>query len=332
MLISTTAWQALTEVGVALIPRGADRVELTYGEARDTLTVVASPTPLRPRDIAALISRHSEPCLVIVPTATPGVQKAVEAAGWSWLAEDGQRITGVLRIDSERIPLHPPVEAAKRSARTGPVPWGTFTLIRRMIQRPDITQRELAALVGVSQPRVSQALRALADEEVVWRTSSGWTVRDIDAAIRWWLATYPGPGGISTYWYGLAPAVEQARTVVAAAPPSVVVSGDVAADVIAPWRAPTRAVLYARTGVDLAAAGFVPAGEEEATLEFTVPRDPGLWRPAGMEVTATTGLPLADPLQVIWDVRRSPGSDSEEAAQRVWEVLRRRHRDRGHAA
>ncbi|GIJ30143.1 hypothetical protein Vqi01_53050 [Micromonospora qiuiae] len=37
------------------------------------------------------------------------------------------------------------------------------------------------------------------------------------------------------------------------------------------WR---RAILYSRTGVNLADAGLVPAGEEEATLEFTVPRDP----------------------------------------------------------
>ncbi|MEV0426489.1 hypothetical protein [Micromonospora sp. NPDC050495] len=334
MLISTTAWLAVTEAGVVLIPRDADRVELTYGNTRATLTVIASPTPLSPRDIAALVSRHAEPCLIIVPAATPGVREAVEAAGWSWLAEGGQRIAGVLHIGRERIVLQPPAEAAKRSAKPGPVPWGTFTLVRRMIQRPYASQHELAALAGVSQPRVSQALRALAEEEIVHRTSNGWTVRDIDAAIRWWLGSYPGPGGISTYWYGLPPVVEQARAVVelvaAADRPGVAVSGDVAADIIAPWRAPARAMLYARTGVDLAGAGFVPAGEEEATLEFTVPKDPGLWQPSVEEVTV--GLPLADPLQILWDVRRSPGPDSEEAAQRVWDALRRRHRERGYAA
>ncbi|MEW2381461.1 hypothetical protein AB0873_05120 [Micromonospora sp. NPDC047707] len=266
----------LTEAGVALIPRGADRVELSYADARATLTVVASPTP-------------------------------------------------------------PQVEAAERPAKRGPVPWGTFTLLRRMVQRPYATQQELAVLVGVSQPRVSQALRTLADQDVVQRTSSGWTLRNLDEAIRWWLENYPGPGGISTYWYGLAPAVEQARTVVemvaAPDPHGVAVSGDVAADIIAPWRAPTRAILYASTGVNLADEGFIPAGAEEATLEFTVPRDPGLWQPSGMaERFIPDGLPLADPIQILWDVRRSPGSDSEDAAQRVWDLLRRDHRDRGYAA
>ncbi|BCJ58340.1 MarR family transcriptional regulator [Micromonospora endophytica] len=193
-----------------------------------------------------------------------------------------------------------------------------------LIQHPSATQQELAALVGVSQPRISQALAALADKDLVQRTPSGWAARDIDAAIRWWLATYPGPGGITIYWYALAPAVEQARTVVslikATDPVGVAVSGDVAADIIAPWRAPTRAILYAHTGLNLVDAGFIPAGEEEATLELTVPRDPGLWPLPG---TASGGLSLADPLQVLWDVWRSPGPDSEEAAQRVWAVLRR---------
>ena len=330
MLISASVWRALAEAGVTLVPRAADRVELSWGNARATLTVIASPTPLTPRDIATSVNRHPEPCLIIVPAATPAVREAVEAAGWSWLVDSGQQVTGVLRFDGERIALGPPAETAKRSAKRGRVPWGTFTLVRRLIQHPYATQQELAALVGVSQPRVSQAL---ADDGLVQRTPHGWAVRDIDEVIRWWLSTYPGPGGIGTYWYGLAPVVEQARTVVqlatAADPAGVAVSGDVAADIIAPWRAPTRAILYARTGVNLADAGFVPAGDEEATLELTVPRDPGLWSPPGK---AAPGPPLADPLQILWDVRRSPGPDSEEATQRVWDVLRRRARDRGYAA
>ncbi|WBB47445.1 helix-turn-helix domain-containing protein [Verrucosispora sp. WMMA2044] len=333
MLISASVWQALTEAGVALVPRAADRVELSYADARATLTVIASPTPLTPRDITMSIDRHAGPCLIIVPSATVAVREAIDAAGWSWLIDGEQQVTGVLRLDGERVALRPPTEAVKRSAKRGRVPWGTFTLVRRLIQRPYATQQELAVLVGVSQPRISQALAALTDKDLVRRTPSGWVVRDLDEAIRWWLSTYPGPGGISTYWYNLAPVVEQARAIVEMAAQTdaagVVVSGDVAADIIAPWRAPTRAIIYARDGVNLADAGFVPAGGEEATLELTVPSDPGLCPPSGQ---AAPGLPLADPLQILWDVRRSPGPDNEEAAQRVWNTLRQRHHDRRHAA
>jgi hypothetical protein len=81
--------------------------------------------------------------------------------------------------------------------------------------------------------------------------------------------------------------------------------------------------------VNLADAGFVPAGDEEATLELTVPRDPGVWPASGQ---SASGLPLADPLQILWDVLRSPGPDNEEAAQRVWNTLRQRHHDRRYAA
>ncbi len=333
MLISSSVWRALAEAGVTLVPRGADRAELGYVDARVTVTVIASPVPLTPRDIATTIDRHPGPCLFIMPTATAAVREAVEAAGWSWLIDGERQVTGVLRLGGEQVTLRPPTEAVRRWAKRGRVPWGTFTLVRRLIQQPYATQQELAALVGVSQPRVSQALAALADYDLVSRMPTGWIVRDLDEAIRWWLSTYPGPGGISTYWYGLASAVEQARTVVELVAETdasgVVVSGDVAADTMAPWRAPTRAILYVRDGVNLADVGFVPAGDEEATLELTVPRDPGLWPPPGK---AAPGLPLADPLQVLWDVRRSPGPDNEEAAQRVWNMLRQRHHDQRHAA
>ncbi|MEV6810578.1 hypothetical protein [Micromonospora sp. NPDC051296] len=288
---------------------------------------MASPTPLSPSDIVAVAGRHPEPCLIIVPTATAAVRAAIEASGGSWLVDIGQHVAGVLHIDDTRIVLPPPAPASARPARRGRVPWGAFTLVRRMIQQPHATQRELAALAAVSQPRVSQVLSALADIDVVRRARNGWTLPNVDAAIDWWLASYPGPGGITTYWYGLSPVVEQAARIAsllaAAGVQPVAVSGDVAADLLAPWRVPARAVVYAADGVDLAEADFVPAGTEEATIELTVPQDPGLWPTAPQ--TRGNALPLADPLQILWDVTRAPGADSEEAAERVRQVLRRRH-------
>lgn len=336
MLISAVAWRELVGVGLTLVPRGPDQLELRYGGAMAVLTVVRSPTPLTPGDVAALADRHPTPCLIVVPSATPAVRAATEALGWSWLTDADQQVAGTLRVGAERIQLNARQGVASRSTRPGPVPWGTFTLVRRMIERPYATQRELAALVGVSQPRVSQALRALADQGYVRRGSSGWTVHDIDAALRWWLDSYPGPGGLRTLWYSLDPPVEQANTVAQMiatghAGSRPVVSGDVAADIIAPWRSPVRAVLYAHAGVDLTVAGFVPAGEE-ATLELTVPRDVGLWPPAQPSCPSLATFPLADPLQILWDVCRTPGPDSEEAADRVWQFIRRRHRQQGTAA
>ncbi|MFX0593392.1 helix-turn-helix domain-containing protein [Micromonosporaceae bacterium DT45] len=318
-----------------MIPRGADVVELSYDRDRTVLTVVSSATPLGPRDIAALIARREKPCLVVVPSASPTVRRAIEAASWSWIVDTGQEIAAALRIGRSPVKLPAPA-AAGRPAKPGPVPWGTFTLVRRLVQIPHATQQQLATLSGVSQPRVSQALRALAGEGLVQRTSAGWTVRDLDEVLRWWLVTYPGPGGISTYWYGLGTPVAQAQRIVSmfptAEPADVAVSGDVGADLLAPWRNPVRAVLYARRGIDLPDAGFVPTGEDEATLEFSVPKDPGLWPNPAAPLTKRVGLPLADPLQILWDVQHSPGADSDDAAQHLWDELRRRHHERRQAA
>jgi DNA-binding transcriptional ArsR family regulator len=273
---------------------------------------------LNPSDIAALVGRYSEPGLLIVPAATPAARAATEAAGWSWLVDDGQRVAGVLQIGSHRIALeehNPASRNQPRRVRPGRVPWGALTLVRRLIERPYATQRELASLVGISQPRVSQALRVLADQQLVERSVAGWRVRDFDQLVRWWLDSYPGPGGFSTFWYGLDQPAEQARRVLGvldrgvhpADPPfTLVFSGDVAADLIAPWRSPNRAVVYARTGDDLTEAGLTPTGEENATLELVVPQDPGVWPlpPKGetQSVPGSGSLPLADPLQILWDL------------------------------
>jgi hypothetical protein len=182
---------------------------------------------------------------------------------------------------------------------------------------------------------VSQTLRQLQRAGLVLRAEAdgrtGWVADDWDALLDWWLTTYPGPGGITTYWYGLTSPREQAGAVIAALADGerrVAVSGDVAADEIAPWRRPGRAVIYAeirdgKDGPDLTATGLTPSGPAEATLELIVPADPGVWvapSPTGAEST----LPLADMLQVFWDVRRAPGADSDQALAALLPKLRAR--------
>jgi hypothetical protein len=48
--------------------------------------------------------------------------------------------------------------------------------------------------------------------------------------------------------------------------------------------------------------------------------------------TRHDGLPIADPLQVLWDVRRVPGPDSGEAGARLWQRIVRWHRRIVHSA
>jgi hypothetical protein len=322
MLISTAAWNALVEAGVVVIPHDADRAELRTGPHRDVLRVVHPSSVVSPSDIAKLKSRHQERVLLIVSSATPAVQAEVEAAGWSWLVDDGQQVTGTLRLAGHHVIIGPHnPDTSSRRGRPGRVPWGTFTLLRRLAQRPWAGQQQLAEATALTQPRVSQALAALADQGLVRRTPAGWDITDLDAVFEWWLRSYPGPRGLRTLWYGLDSPVRQAQAAVSLLGHGrIAISGDVAADMIAPWRSPHRAVIYAQTGVDLTAAGLTPANEADATVELIVPTDPGVW-PGPSAENPSGSLPLADPLQILWDVARAPGPDTDEAAHRLQRVL-----------
>jgi hypothetical protein len=209
-----------------------------------------------------------------------------------------------------------------------------LAIVRDLLAGGAASQGTLAEHARVTQGRVSQALTTLVDAGLVSRTSVAgrprWQAADWDKLADWWLDTYPGAGGLTTYWYGLADPAEQARAVVSRMRGSGVpaaVSGDVAADVLAPWRRPGRAVLYADlaghpAAADLTAAGLTPSGPEEATLELVVPADHGVW--PRHQAHPNTDLPLADGLQVLWDVRRSPGSDADQAVAALRAALRAR--------
>jgi hypothetical protein len=338
MLISSSVWRALNELGVTVTPVGPDRVELSCRGFRGVFTVVSAARPLHPGDIAALSTRHAEPCLLLVPAATPAVRQAAESRHWSLLAGTGHRVEGTLLLGDRRILVDAGEDTRPRPvARPGRVPWGTYTLLRRLVERPTATQRELAGLAGVSQPRVSQALRSLAEHDLVRRTGASWRLHELDEALGWWLKNYPGPGGITTFWYGLAAPVQQAHAVAAllgtatgSGATRLAVSGDVAADLLVPWRSPYRAVLYLSGGLDPGAVDLTPAGEEEATLELSVPADPGLWSTSATTDRSTRGLPLADPLQILWDLQRAPGADARESMERMWRLISTRYRQ--HAA
>ena len=329
MLIPPAVWQALLDAGIDVVPVDPRHVELGRGRRRARLVVQSPGRPLNPSDIADLGSRLPGPCLLIVPAASPAARQTAERLGWSWLLTDDRRVRGVLQISSERVDIDtgPVGKDGRRPARAGRVPWGTFTLVRLLLQRPPTTQKALAVAAAISQPRASQILAGLADSGLVRRTSSGWKAHDVDGLLRWWIDNYPGSGGITSFWYDLRPPRETVLDVVrtlkrrrSGHEPVVLVSGDVAADAVAPWRSPARGVIYAGSGMDLAARGLTPAGADEATLELTVPADLGLWTAAA--AGPDEAIPLADLLQVWWDVCRSPGADRAEAANRVADLLR----------
>lgn len=130
---------------------------------------------------------------------------------------------------------------------------------------------------------------------------------------------YPGPGGVTSYWISLDDPATQTRKALEVLGDETVVSGDPAADALTPWRRPSTSTLYVRRGVSLAPAGFVPvASQAEATLTLCAPKDPGLWL---LTPWIVAGLPLADPVQIVYDVLIGQGSDRDEATNHLRDAL-----------
>lgn len=199
-----------------------------------------------------------------------------------------------------------------RSAAPRRVPYARFALLRALVRtREPRSQTELAMECGVSQMSISKLLRA--DPLLAERTEHGWSARDPQALVRRFLAEYPGPGGLSQYWYSLRPVIEQGERALMTGVPALL-SGDSAADRLQPWRVPRLAVVYSDRGLPLEPADFTESDSREGTLLVTVPRDRTIratanaWYPNGRTV---------DPLIATWDLRRSGGPDAEEAADRL---------------
>lgn len=213
---------------------------------------------------------------------------------------------------------------SERAQRHGRAPWGRWAMERALVLSPaPMQQQHLADSAAISQPAVAKHLKNFT--RWVHRVQGGWEVKDKRALLLQWLEDYPGPRGASTYWYSLDPLPEQAikaASFAAFMAGEPLVSGDMAADVYAPWHLPDHVHIYVRQAVDLTDAGFIPASRGEATLTLTIPQDPTLWATAAGS-KHPGDLPLADPLIVLQDLRRSEAVDSTDAVAHFLEVIAR---------
>lgn len=309
-------WDArLIEAGVEITPVDARHLRLRHNGEELIVRLVRTTRKLHPSDVP---KPPEHPSLLVAQSASVAAAEKARAAGWSLATEDGPtsiRFSDrhVLNLSGSTRPPQPP------PARPGRTPWATMAVVRRLLLNAPAPQTRLATAVGVTQARVSQIFEPLKNERLVRRTRQGWEPAEWDALCDWWLTHYPGPGGISMWWSGLDSPTAQAATAVRVLNQGTpVVSGDVAADLIAPWRRPTQAVVYVRRGASLAETNLshLPS-DEGATLAVIVPEDDSVW-PTELTYHNWQGTQLApaDGLQVLYDLHRSPGPDASEAASR----------------
>lgn len=193
-----------------------------------------------------------------------------------------------------------------------------------VLTRDHLRQRDIAAAIAASQ----QAVSKMTEKDPLPETPMTSAAR---REFLMKLASVPADSGlVETYWYGMDPVVEQVRSATrlgAELTVPILAGGEVAADVLQPWRVPTRGLVYAKELVDLSGFGLVEATAEEATLTLRVPADPTVWTTASWWLRASdtqhSDTITVDPVIALQDL--SDGGDlGDGAPQRLadWIVHR----------
>src|SRR5665647_919590 len=271
-------WVDLAEHDLAVTLPDAHHVILTgpSGERKFLLRILTRPPgPAQVAKAASDASGAQLPGLLIAPKASPAAQHAALRAGVSLLlAPDsiGQLTRGhLITPTGGLLTLH---ETTATPVRRGRRPWATIAIATYLLEGNASTQDALAGRAGVSQARTSQVLHAL--QRWVQRTDRGWTATDTAGLTRW-LAEQRPPGRTATTWLGLndpAPTATRVAAWLSARHVGYAISGDVAADLLAPWARPARGLVYVEQALDLTPLGLTPAPPDAATLELVGPDDP----------------------------------------------------------
>jgi hypothetical protein len=264
--------------------------------------------------------------LLTAPFVSESLGPLLTGAGWSWADDQGNfdlRAPGLL-LRQRRTTVPPP-----SNQETLPGGSGSFAIIRALVKGRAATEEwgttALADMAGVSQPRASQVLRRLHDLGLVEQTRRGRWKPQSAALIDRFLAEYPGPRGSESYYYGLDSLVEVTiRAGLAGGPDrQIVASADVGPDLIAPWRRPSQVILYTNHVLSPSTLGLVDArGRHDANVIVRMPDDQSVFpRPPLVAQVQGQDVPMADPLQQIWDLENLGGADRTEAAGRLREWL-----------
>lgn len=214
--------------------------------------------------------------------------------------------------------------AVPRSGRPAWIRWAVMRCL--LLATEPLRQIDIAALLQVKPQSVSYAVKALGDH--IERRHDRFAAANKPALLEQWWLEYPGTGGRAFGWFSLDPIAEQtlrANEIASLWEARPLVSGDVAADRMAPWKRPTRSKIYVKESFDLEEDGFVPAPIDEATLVISVPEDPTLWSRLSNPVdSGRSGYRFADAVIVYWDVRQGTDPDSSEAAEKLANELMER--------
>ncbi|RKR75671.1 hypothetical protein [Frondihabitans australicus] len=304
---------ALAAAGVHAWPVTNNTLSTDSGERIRVSDQARSPTPSA---IAADLQIGGvDRILYSVPTMTQSLRMAVTKNDRLVVVAEDTRSLWLHRV--EHAPDRPPARKAKK----GPRPFTRLALGRSLLLgSPQRKQNDLARDVGSPQSAVSQQLKLL--RGLVERHTGGYSAPTPSRLWDYCMAEYPGAGGITTYWWNDTSLEQQARAVqdrVRDLGGTALISGDLAARVIAPWRQPEHATLYLDRGLDPGALGFALASRDDHTLSITVPDDATIFATARAH-SSREGL--VDAVIAAVDVSRTGTTgDEDEGADRIRGVV-----------
>lgn len=256
--------------------------------------------------------------LLVAPHVSAPLARALREQGWSYLDESGNvelKGPGIL-VTSRR----PGREHRSRRGRSAlPHGSGSLRMARFMIEQAfPVTPTHLAKVSGTSPARASQVLTRLESSGVAERRSDGWWV-DRASLLDLFLRDYRGPGGLEQRLHTLLSPLQVAGRMTAMLGDAWALSADLGPDLIVAWRAPSHLIAYAREFPHPARLDAVEvAPDEEANLLLVLPQDESVFSfPRLSTKSDEQSLPLADPVQMVWDLERLGGEDRAEAAERM---------------
>lgn len=299
----------LVEAGVPVVT--GDAHTITYRAGNHAVTAdlivaerVSSPTLALDRSR----SRNGHRIFVVCDTISAQARSAL-------LAEEGVDLsvgsTGELVL-SGTVYRAPAVAQPRRGA--GERSWRRRAAERICVLTSEhLRQSDVAAAIAVSQQAISKMVEKAPLPNTPMAEESR---RECLVA----LTSVPADDGlIETYWYGTDSVTDQVSSAIrlgAELTVRVLAGGEVAADVLAPWRVPTHGLVYAEELIDLTVFDLVEATAEEATLTVRVPADQTVWATAGwwnqVSGTQRPGVVTADPVVVLQDI--SAGADIDDGA------------------
>ncbi len=191
--------------------------------------------------------------------------------------------------------------------RQGPFPRALWATVRARWTNPRTIQCDIANQAQIGQAAVSIALATL-KQQLDYDLSH-------KSLARYYIDNYPGPKGEASFWSTAEHPSNAAKRLTKL---GLVVSGDPAAAVLAPWRTPTHIIAYSHqrpADDEMLNATYIeePLPNEANLILITNPADQALLTQTSLE----DSIRLAHPLQVCWDLHQLRGTDRVEAADRL---------------